>query len=141
MKKIFLVIVLMVLSACSNHASKQAGEVKAEDHIIPLIEVKQAIMDKGITLSKGEMLTQFKLMNVNQSAFHSNNNEQIYIYEFSSAEDRVNGYKKIEEQTQLIDFAHFPIYLEHRNVLVIYLNYPPKGKGVENKLREGIKSL
>jgi hypothetical protein len=86
--------------------------------------VKQALTDKEMKLSKGEMVSQFKLKNVNQAALHSVNKDQIYIYEFPSADDRVRGTKQIEEQTQLIDFAHFPIYLEHKNVLVIYMNYP-----------------
>jgi hypothetical protein len=106
-----------------------------------LTEVKQALTDKDMKLSIGEMVSQFKLTNVNHSAFNSVNKDQIYIYEFPSADDRVKGYKQIEEQTQLIDIAHFPIYLEHKNILVIYMNYPPKNNELENKIRDALKGL
>jgi hypothetical protein len=141
MKKIFLAILLIVLSACSVQETKKSAEVKAEANTFPLTEVKQALTDKDITLSTGEMFSQFKLTNVNQTAFNSVNKDQIYIYEFPSADDRVKGYKQIEEQTQLIDIAHFPIYIENKNILVIYMNYPPKSIELENKIRDALKGL
>jgi hypothetical protein len=141
MKKIFLAVLLIVLSACSVQETKKSAEVKAEANTFTLTEVKQALTDKDITLSTGEMVSQFKLTNVNQAAFNSVNKDQIYIYEFPSADDRVKGYKQIEEQTQLIDIAHFPIYLEHKNILVIYMNYPPKNNELENKIRDSLKGL
>lgn len=141
MKKIFLAILLIVLSACSVQETKKSGEVKAGANTFTLTEVKQALADKGITLSTGEMVSQFKLTNVNQAAFHSINKDQIYIYEFPSSDDRVKGSKLIEEQTQLIDIAHFPINLEHKNILVIYMNYPPENNVLENKIRDALKSL
>jgi hypothetical protein len=141
MKKIFLAILLIVLSACSVQETKKSAEVKAEANTFTLTEVKQALADKDMKLSTGEMVSQFKLTNVNQAAFNSVNKDQIYIYEFPSADDRVKGYKQIEEQTQLIDIAHFPIYLEHKNILVIYMNYPPKNNELENKIRDSLKGL
>jgi hypothetical protein len=141
MKKIFLAVLLIVLSACSVQETKKSAEVKAGANTFTLTEVKQALADKDITLSTGEMVSQFKLTNVNHSAFNSVNKDQIYIYEFPSADDRVKGYKQIEEQTQLIDIAHFPIYLENKNILVIYMNYPPKSIELENKIRDALKSL
>jgi hypothetical protein len=141
MKKLTLIFLLFLLSACSDTVVTHSEEAKVKNSYITLEEVKQALIDKEVKLSQGEMVSQFELKNVNQAAFHSVNKDQIYIYEFPSSDDRVKGYKQIEEQTQLIDIAHFPIYLEHKNVLVIYMNYPPKSKELENKIRNTLKSI
>jgi hypothetical protein len=141
MQKLTIIFLLVLLSACSDQVFKQSGEAKAKNSHITLKEVKQALTDKDMKLTTGEMVSQFKLENINQAAFHSVNKDQIYIYEFPSADDRVKGYKQTEEQTQLIDIAHFPIYLEHKNILVIYMNYPPKNNELENKIRDALKSL
>jgi hypothetical protein len=141
MKKLTLTFLLVLLSACSDQVFKQSRETKAKNSLITLKEAKQALTDKDMKLTTGEMVSQFKLENINQAAFHSVNKDQIYIYEFPSADDRVKGYKQTEEQTQLIDIAHFPIYLEHKNILVIYMNYPPKNNELENKIRDALKSL
>ncbi|WP_226536358.1 hypothetical protein [Fictibacillus halophilus] len=141
MKKLTLIFLLFLLSACSDQVFKQPGEAKAKISHITLKEVKKALADKEVKLSKGDMVSQFELKNLNQAAFHSVNKDQIYIYEFPSSDDRVKGYKQIKEQTQLIDIAHFPIYLEQKNVLVIYMKYPPKSNELENKIRDALKSI
>ncbi|OOE14651.1 hypothetical protein [Fictibacillus arsenicus] len=120
---------------------KLKGEVKTEANTFTLTEVKQAFTDKDMKLTTGEMVSQFKLENVNQAAFNSVSKDQIYIYEFPTADERIRGSKLIEEQTQLIDIAHFPIYLEHKNILVIFMNYLPKTNELENKIRDALKSL
>lgn len=141
MKKLTLIFLLVLLSACSDQVFKQPVEAKAKNSHITLKEVKQALTDKEMKLSKGVMVSQFELKNVNQVAYYTVNKEQIYIYEFPTADERIQGSKLVEEQTQLIDIAHFPIYHEHKNILVIYMNYPPKNNELENKIGDALKSL